>query len=214
MYNDPFYDMVRREATSAASLVLPRMFDLFPHIESVIDVGCGEGAWLNIAKQHQKSVFGIDGDHVKRERLLIENDEFESFNLEMPLSLNNRWDLVISLEVAEHLSPGRAIGFIESLCSFGDIVLFSAAVPHQGGVNHLNERRLNYWIKLFDNHGYKPSGIIRYYFWNDDRIMHYYRQNMMLFVKNLYLDKLISEPGHDFILDVVHPDLYDEKMTR
>lgn len=72
---------------------------------------------------------GLDGNYVPAKYRVISEQEFCPTDLSNPIKLNKRFDLVISLEVAEHLPEKRAEGFIQDLCSLGDLVLFSAAVP-------------------------------------------------------------------------------------
>src|SRR5205823_6989515 len=98
---------------------------------SVVDVGCGPGAWTAEFKRTGAAVLGIDGYDVKADQLLISPQEFERRNLTEPLRLDRRFDLVNCLEVAEHLPAARAASLVENLCRLGDVVVFSAAVPGQ-----------------------------------------------------------------------------------
>ena len=106
------------------------------------------------------------------------------------LKLNDAFDLAISMEVAEHLPERCAEPFVESLTRLADVVLFSAAVPFQGGIGHVNEQWGSYWVALFRNRGYTAVDIIRKRIWNDDQIPYWYRQNTLLFVKDGKLDEL------------------------
>jgi hypothetical protein len=54
----------------------------------------------------------------------------------LPEHLVGRFDLAVCLEVAEHLPPERAESFIRELCDLAPVVLFSAAIPGQGGTGH------------------------------------------------------------------------------
>ena len=76
-------------------------------------------------------------------------------NLEEEISLKKH-DLAISVETAEHLSPGRAHSFVKDLCNTSDVVFFSGAVDGHGGANHLNEQTQSYWISIFNENGYDP----------------------------------------------------------
>ena len=75
--------------------------------------------------------------------------------------ISDKYDLAISLEVAEHLSPSRSCGFIDDLTNLSDVVLFSAAIPMQGGTNHINEQPISYWANLFLERGFVPISCIR-----------------------------------------------------
>lgn len=60
------------------------------------------------------------------------------------MTFNRRFDLAMTIEVAEHLTPVRADSFVEDLTRLSDVVLFSAAIPAQGGINHVNEQWQSY----------------------------------------------------------------------
>ena len=87
----------------------------------------------------------------------------------------------------------------------GRYVIFSAAIPGQGGTGHLNEQFPAYWSKLFNENGFAVNSDFRFGIWNDDRIENWYRQNLMI----AYRGEQMSEP-----LSVVHPVLYDARRKR
>ena len=87
---------------------------------------------------------GLDGPFVNRNELLIPNERFSVAELTGPISLGRQFDLVQSLEVAEHLPKTSAERFVQTLVTHGTRVLFSAAIPGQGGENHINEQPLEY----------------------------------------------------------------------
>ena len=70
-----------------------------------------------------------------------------------PLRIGRRFDLVNCLEVAEHLDASRADSFVDDLCALGDVVVFSAAIPGQGGTHHVNEQFQSYWQERFRRNG-------------------------------------------------------------
>ena len=118
----------------------------------------------------------------------------------------------MSLEVAEHLEEEYAAGFVKLLCDASDLVLFGAAIPAQGGHNHVNERWPSYWKALFEKNGYEIIDIIRPRIWTDNRVEWWYRQNTLLFIKSsrkVLLSRLKKEfnpPSQP--LDTVHPDCF------
>jgi hypothetical protein len=177
----------------------------------VADVGCGSGTWLAVALElGAERVFGFEGDWVKANMLDDERIVFSSANLEARVSLHEITDLAISLEVAEHLTPGRAETFVDDLCAISKRVLFGAAIPNQGGVNHLNEQWQSYWAQLFSARGYQPVDVIRPLIWTDEGIPVWYRQNALLYLsRDVFNDGGIStEVSSTFIMDVVHPSLW------
>src|SRR5262245_44009168 len=132
-YTNEYYRALSDGARRSARVVLPLVLE-FVRPRSVIDVGCGLGTWLAVFREHGvEDVWGMDGDHVDREWLEIPADRFLAHDLSQPLRLGRSFDLVVSLEVAEHLPPSCADAFVESLTRLGPLLLFSAAAPYQGG---------------------------------------------------------------------------------
>ncbi len=179
-YSSRFYDEIRSGAVASAAAVVPRLFDLVKPAR-VIDVGAGEGHWLLAFEQLGADVIGLDGSYVTSSPL---GDRFLPHDLSTPLPehLAGRFDLALSLEVAEHLPRARAASFVRDLCQLAPVVVFSAAIPGQGGTGHVNEQWPSYWCDLFEAEGFAVSGALRFEFWNDDRVENWYRQNLLVAV--------------------------------
>ena len=151
----------------------------------MLDLGCGTGSWGRAALELGiNNVVGVDGFYVDQNTLAIPRNCFIAHDLddEGILKLNKKFDLVISLEVAEHLKPSSADNFVQNLVTYGDVILFSAAIQGQGGTNHINEQHPDYWIKKFKAKNYKCYDVIRPIIWNDRRIEWWYRQNAFIFI--------------------------------
>ncbi len=152
-------------------------------VKLLLDFGCGEGGWLSIWKQRGvKDYIGVDGQYVDQTRLLIERERFVAADLRRPVDLGRRFDMVQSLEVAEHLEKASAEIFVETLTRHGDMVLFSAAVPGQGGVNHVNERPYEYWRRLFSERGFSMYDPLRPALLEHHTVEPWYRYNTFLYV--------------------------------
>jgi SAM-dependent methyltransferase len=212
-YGSGFYACITDGSARSAERVLPLVFDLV-RPSSVVDLGCGTGAWLAIAGNlGAGKILGIDGDWVPSESLLIPPECFQGRDLAQPLGLEQRFDLAMCLEVAEHLDASQADGLIENLCALADVVLFSAAIPGQGGMGHLNEQWPPYWQKRFAQHGFKLVDCLRSRLWADEAIEPWYAQNAMLYVKPGRLDadprirQAAAETG-GMPLCAVHPRLF------
>jgi len=215
-YDSEFYRDRNKLTRLAAETILALVQRAIPKIEAAIDVGCGVGTWLSVLReQGVAEVAGIDGDWVDRESLVIPPDCFIRRDLSVSdIDLKRKYDLVISLEVAEHLPPERAEPFVTRLTELGDFVLFSAAIPGQGGVNHVNEQWPEYWIELFGRRGYAPFDIIRRHIWAEDRIAVHYRQNILLFVKRERVPdlRIADRSVTPEVFSVVHPRLFENKL--
>ena len=197
---------------NAPGEVVPYLIELFKP-ESVLDVGCGTGTWLKVFHDHGvKDIKGLDGDFVNiqllRENLSVE--QFHAAELAAPFDLKRKFDLVISLEVAEHLPETAANKFIESLTKHADTIVFSAALPGQGGQNHLNEQWKKYWIDKFSALNFKVYDILREKFWNNNKVDWWYKQNMLVFSRK----DLSSIPAsHQLILEAIHPGLLHQNLN-
>jgi SAM-dependent methyltransferase len=188
-YNQAFYEDLKSTSGTAARFVTPCIIKMF-RPQSVLDVGCGLGEWLfHFHHQGIKDIKGVDGDYVKPEELKIPREKFTPRNLEGPFSENRKFDLVMSLEVAEHLSADAAEQFIDTLTKHGDLILFSAAVPGQVGTYHINEQWQSYWIEKFERRGYKTYDLIRPRFWNNPHVAWWYKQNAFIFMNAQAEDK-------------------------
>ena len=177
--------------------------------KSVVDIGCGIGTFLHVFKREGvQDILGIDGPWVNRELLskYIKPEEFLEADLEKGLSLDKSYDLVVSLEVAEHLAPSAADTFVKNLVNAGEVILFSAAIPLQGGQNHINEQWLSYWEAKFLKHHYGLQDVIRPLFWNDPEISWWYKQNMVLFTPKGF--ELRKELRCCPMTDVVHYECF------
>jgi SAM-dependent methyltransferase len=216
-YNRAFYKNLDGSARSAA-VVVPILLGMTP-IRSVCDVGCGTGAWLaSFMRNGVSDVLGLDGDHVPRDLLRIPAAVFQATNLLAPLRLNRRFDLAVCLEVAEHLPPDCAGMMIDNLTRLAPLILFSAAIPGQGGVRHVNEQWPDYWDGLFAARAYTPVDVIRWAVWDNSEVDFWYRQNSMLYAKEPLGQSL---PGFDRATSigemprrVVHPGMLELAQSR
>jgi hypothetical protein len=189
------------------------VLDVLPKINSAVDFGCGLGTWLfALNKLGVNEIKGYDGIWVNKESLKIPKECFTAVELDKGVSVDKRYDLAISVEVAEHLPEESAGLFVKSLVNASDIVLFSAAIPFQGGTEHINEQWPEYWDKIFKENGYTAIDFLRKRVWDEKNIDVVYRQNLILFVKNEKITS-IKVPEGDFCIDyppmsLVHPDTW------
>jgi len=180
-YSHDFYDYIdagsRRSARAVAWLLLPEI-----KIKSLLDIGAGHGAWAaEWLAAGVKDVLAVDGDYVDRAQLAVPSKDFLAHDLATPLVLKRRFDLVQTLEVAEHLPAAKADLFVDNLVAHGDVILFSAAVPHQGGEHHVNEQPPEYWRTRFAKRGYAVFDFIRPGLADVDGVMPWYRFNSYLY---------------------------------
>lgn len=211
-YNDTFFSLVHQLSTASATAMVPMAMSLV-RPKRVVDVGCGTGSWLRVFKEHGCEVLGYDGDYVKPSTLVIDPSEFRAADLSLPLhDPNAPYDLAISLEVAEHIAPECADIFVASLTRLAPVIMFSAAIPGQGGWAHVNEQWPAYWVGKFAQHGYVPKDCLRPQLWDNDKISWFYIQNTLMFVRqdalNNYPELLVPHDRPVAALNVIHPRMF------
>lgn len=192
-------------------IIIPEIIKLI-NPQNVVDIGCGIGNFLKVCEQcGVKDILGVDGSWVKKEQLQtnISLKNFKVADLEKPLVLDKKYDLAISLEVGEHLSEAAAPVFVESLVKAGHVILFSAAIPGQGGQDHINEQYLDYWIDLFSKHDYVIHDILRPLFW-DSKVQAHYKQNIVFFLPKDF--NIVHESKTCNIQNIIHPQMYGYKV--
>ena len=211
-YETDFFEALRQGARQSAEVIVPLLVDWFQP-SRVVDLGCGDGTWLSVFQSFGvQDIVGIDGS-VDPDILQIATEYFVPHDLSQPVSLERVFDLAISLEVAEHLPAASASGFVASLVKLSDVILFSAAVPHQGGKHHINEQWPSYWATLFQAHGYIAVDALREKIWEHPAVEPWYAQNCLLFVRSdrltdypALVEKSYSRPQSPRSL--IHPTIY------
>jgi hypothetical protein len=190
IYDSAFQNMAASGSAYAARRIISAIRTITP-ISSVADIGCARGTWLREWQaQAVDDVIGVDGDYVERSKLEIDLRRFVIRDLATPFDLGRQFDLVQSLEVAEHLPPERAASFVADLVTLSPVVLFSAAAPGQGGENHLNEQSAAYWQDLFRRHDYLAIDCLRPFLAKEMRIPAWYRYNLILYVKRDHIQHI------------------------
>lgn len=219
LYQDDFYANRHERTIHAANAVLSIVLDLLPPVHSAIDVGCGVGTWLTaLRSMGVDNVQGIEGDWVQSRHLEIPETNLhrQALDRDLQIPADGGFDLALSLEVGEHLPEARAASLVTALTEASDFVLFSAAIPHQGGTGHVNEQWPEYWAGLFANHGYTGLDVVRPRIWDDSDIAFWYRQNTLLFAREDRLPELQLDETSAALQpsSVVHPETYLNNVRR
>jgi hypothetical protein len=211
-YTPKFFTWALERTRSSAQAIVPLVMERVEP-RSVVDLGCGIGVWLETFARHGVDDYiGVDGPWVPSDALLFPDDRFVAARLDKPVRLGRRFDLAVTLEVAEHLPQHRARTFVRNVVEHAPCVLFSAAIPYQGGTDHLNEQWPDYWAELFAAHRYVAVDAIRRMVWSNPDVLPFYRQNIVLFATPEFLTSRPMLAGErertaDAQLSLVHPDL-------
>ena len=222
-YDNEFYQAQQLKSYNSALVVLGHVFDVFCP-KKIVDFGCGVGAWLKAAAEiHSKKgmddceYVGLDGDWGEKKNMIPDCVDFRGIDLENISPLDKKYDMAISVEVAEHLPESCARKFVSTICNSADVILFGAAIPGQGGVNHINEQYQSYWMSLFCEKGFKCIDLIRPAYFDDERIGVAYRQNLLLYVKEGSPGSVAFDGFNEVnknLLDIVHPIVLDRVRDR
>jgi SAM-dependent methyltransferase len=219
-YDDRFFTELEANSYKSAKAVLPVLYQ-FIQPRSVVDVGCGTGTWLKVWDEdlQVKDYLGVEGPYVKPEMLKVAADKVVFKDLKEFFDPGRRFDLAMSMEVAEHLPDASANQFIRNLTSLSDIVLFSAAVPDQQGTYHINEQYPEYWARHFRQFNFVPVDCIRPLIWNNAQVEYWYQQNTLLYVNKDVLPNYenlakIADHTKDHYLTRIHPFLYELKTLH
>lgn len=208
-FDSRYFAWQGERAERSARAVAPLLLDLLAP-SSVVDAGCGTGAWLQVLAESGAEVVGIDRD-APPEQLRIPRDAFVAGDLAAPPSVHRTFDLALCLEVAHYLPAESAPALIAYLTGLAPIALFGAAIPGQGGGPGLNRRWPAYWADLFGARGFACCDWLRPLVWEDEQVDWWYAQNTLLYVRR---DRLAELPGlrAGRPLPLVHPGLLAETL--
>ncbi len=124
----------------------------------LVDVGCGPGHIVEHAAAVGVRAYGADISLPEQRRDTPQDAHLMRVDLTLPWVAPERGDMVLCLEVAEHLPASAAYTLCATLaraCTSAGTLLFSAATPGQGGAGHVNEREHEYWTCMLSAHGFE-----------------------------------------------------------
>jgi SAM-dependent methyltransferase len=218
-YTKAFFEDMEEGALRSARVVLPQLLDLLSP-RSILDVGCGRGAWVLAAMElGVEDAYGVDGTYIDPDTLLIPRSHFQTADLSRPFEVPRQYDLALCLEVAEHLPKRAAASLVNSLTAASPAVLFSAAIPGQTGTHPINEQFPEFWYRLFSERDFVAVDAVRPRIAWDARVEPWYAQNILLYVSRDWLEaeaplrdyQPIRDP--DRLLPWIHSEIWRGRLT-
>ena len=198
VYTRRYFELRNRKASQAAVLIAESLVEQFAP-SSVADLGCGTGIYLRELERRGVGGFGYEGSRNAVENAVVGPDLIALHDLRQPIAAPGSHDVVICIEVAEHLPAKSADQLVDNIASLGDTVLFSAAGPGQGGRDHINEKPPEYWIAHFEKRGYRLDVDATHHL-RKKLIGHgaswWLRKNLMVLTRIAKLDSRPSHPPH------------------
>ena len=158
--------------------------------KSFLDIGCGPGHFSNEIKRLGKNSVCVTAiDISKQAKKFIEpNINFIQYDLRMHLDLSKKFDVVLCLEVIEHIEEEYENILCESIVRHvGKYLIITVAQPNQRALGHVNLKSLKYWIRKFESFGliYKNdlSEKWAYNWFTDGDVQFYFYNNILVFTK-------------------------------
>jgi SAM-dependent methyltransferase len=224
-YNSKFYRGQSGGSAASAKAIVPTICELTKP-KSVLDVGCGIGAWgLEFKRNGVADVCGIDGPWVDKSQVLLSREEFVAFDFlsneaPPPQLPREKFDLVVSFEVLEHIEKSKAESLVRFMTSKTDVVIAGAAPPGQGGRNHVNEQWPEYWVQQFAKFGFVAFDILRPLLWHTPHVEPPYVQNSIMYFRGS-VPQTIKERGESIAISalgsprsIIHPAMFLHKANK
>jgi hypothetical protein len=202
----------------SAEKVVSILFDIFKP-KSVIDVGCGTGLLLKHFQKKGSTIMGYEGKWINKDLIEdnISNNLVKIIDFEQLDFINiKESELCICLEVAEHISFEQAEIFVNFITLHSKLIIFSAAIPYQGGFNHINEQWSDFWDLKFSKFGYVKYDILRPILWDQDLITWPHKQNMVVYLHNSEIEmaKQLRKMEVNNLKNPIHFENYINKTKK
>jgi SAM-dependent methyltransferase len=154
IYAKSFYEDGGFARTEHSARVISAWIQSKLEPKSVLDLGSGAGYYLREFAQ-----FGVEALGLEASPAGVSSSGSNvlalSYDLRRPVHLSRRFDVVMCIEVAEHIPKRSSDVLVESICSNANrFVVFTAAPPGTPGADHINCQPDEFWFALFRAKGF------------------------------------------------------------
>lgn len=124
---------------------------------SVLDLGCGNGLYPALYSHlGVRNVLGVDG--LRQEATVLDSKSYTQADLQRPFDAGRKFDLVVCLEVVEHLEPETSDIMFDTIARHAESqILFSMAEIGQPGNGHINCKNISEVLWHWAKRGWQPD---------------------------------------------------------
>jgi 2-polyprenyl-3-methyl-5-hydroxy-6-metoxy-1,4-benzoquinol methylase len=123
---------------------------------SVLDAGCAMGFLVEALRDRGVDAYGLD---VSEYALAQAREDIVAYVRRAPITepFGRDYDLIVCIEVLEHLSPADGETAVDNLCSHAREILFSSTPTDFNEPTHVNVQPTSHWVAQFSRRGFLPD---------------------------------------------------------
>ena len=119
----------------------------------VLDAGCGLALLVEALRERDVAAWGIEISRFAIEHLHESTKQFCRLD-SVTRELDDHYDLIVVIEVLEHMSTADGLSAIENFCDHSSDILFSSSPSDYKEPTHINVHPPEYWAEQFARHSF------------------------------------------------------------
>jgi hypothetical protein len=121
--------------------------------KTVLDAGCALGFLVEGLRKHGVEAYGIDISDYAIENV---HPNIQPYCTQGSIidPFPQKYDLIVTIEVLEHMPKEQAEVAVANLCQHSDDILFSSSPFDYKEPTHFNVQPPEYWVDVFARHGF------------------------------------------------------------